>query len=228
MVELVIFDWDDVFTLGSTAGYFACYHAAASGVGVELTSSEVEQRIRSRWGQPVEEELRALLPVNPELVSEAGVVYESHLFGATFASHLSLVPGAIELLRLLEGHVQMSVATGLHPRVLQEQVMPRFQVPHVFEHVLSVYDVAPEHAKPSPFMVQELLRRHQLRPEQAVVVGDSPGDMKMARKAGVEGVAVLTGHLDRTGAEALGVRHILDRVTDLPGILPSLGVDLGG
>jgi len=37
MIKSIIFDWDDVITLGSKVGYFKCYHQAAVGVCVELS-----------------------------------------------------------------------------------------------------------------------------------------------------------------------------------------------
>lgn len=37
--------------------------------------------------------------------------------------------------------------------------------------------------------------------------------MQMAWNAGVEPIAVLTGHLTRLQAEELGVKHIIDDVT---------------
>ena len=33
MVRLIIFDWDDVFTLGSRDGYYACYKEVVDSVG---------------------------------------------------------------------------------------------------------------------------------------------------------------------------------------------------
>ncbi len=40
MKKLIIFDWDDVFTLGSIKGYYASYHAALDAVDVHLTPDE--------------------------------------------------------------------------------------------------------------------------------------------------------------------------------------------
>ena len=36
MLKLIAFDWDDVFTLGSTKGYLQCYHETLIEIGVEL------------------------------------------------------------------------------------------------------------------------------------------------------------------------------------------------
>jgi hypothetical protein len=50
MIELIIFDWDDVFTLGSTDGYKKCYHAAVSGIGINLSPAEEMKRMQAKWG----------------------------------------------------------------------------------------------------------------------------------------------------------------------------------
>jgi NagD protein len=57
--------------------------------------------------------------------------------------------------------------------------------------------------KPSPGMLQGIVRRHGLRPDQIAVVGDRLyTDMAMARAAGAVGVLVLTGEATREQAEA--------------------------
>ena len=75
--------------------------------------------------------------------------------------------------------------------------------------------------KPDPAMVLELLRRHDLAPEDVLAVGDRPGDVLAARAAGVRGVLLETPGipLEADGAE---------RVTALVQLLPLLAVRDGG
>ena len=67
MIKLIIFDWDDVFTLGSKEGYFACYHKAINGVGVHLSPEEEHKRILAKWSRTFREELKELLKEHPEI-----------------------------------------------------------------------------------------------------------------------------------------------------------------
>ena len=76
MYELLIFDWDDVFTLGSTKGYYACYHQAIESVGIVLLPEEEKRRIDSKWGSPHRVEIEALLKEYPELIDRAVMEYE--------------------------------------------------------------------------------------------------------------------------------------------------------
>ena len=40
MLKVIIFDWDDVFTIGSKDGYFACYHETLVDLGVSMSPKE--------------------------------------------------------------------------------------------------------------------------------------------------------------------------------------------
>ena len=48
--------------------------------------------------------------------------------------------------------------------------------------------------KPDPEIVGEVLRRAGVRPEDAVLVGDSPTDMKTAANGGIDAIAVTWGY----------------------------------
>jgi phosphoglycolate phosphatase-like HAD superfamily hydrolase len=111
---------------------------------------------------------------------------------------------------------KLAVATGAHLQILRERLMPKFEIPDVFTHILSVYDLDdPAHGKPHPFMPNKIMAELDVKPEETVLVGDATGDMQMAWNAGIEPIAVLTGHLNREQAEKLGVKHIIEHVTSL-------------
>lgn len=222
-IKLIIFDWDDVFTLGSKDGYFKCYRETLEELGVILTPEEMKKRILSKWGQPHREELKALLRENPELLEPACDIYEKKLFGKTYLDRLSLVPGANELLNRLSKTYILAVATGLNSILMKERVIPRFGVPVVFSSIISTYDIedAANH-KPSPYIAKELLKLYNLNPDEALVVGDSENDVLMAQRADIVPVVVLTGHLNRAEAVQLKVEHIIDDVTEIEKVLAML------
>jgi phosphoglycolate phosphatase-like HAD superfamily hydrolase len=62
-------------------------------------------------------------------------------------------------------------------------------------------------------MPNKIMESEGVSPAETVLVGDAASDMQMAWNAGIEPVAVLTGHLNRQQAEKLGVEHIIDNVT---------------
>lgn len=220
MTRLIIFDWDDVFTLGSKEGYIKCLHETLVDLDVHLDPTEERKRILATWSQPHRAELKNLLRERPELVDRACEVYEEKFFGGTFVESLKMVEGSIDLLNRLRGNYILAIATGAHPRVLKEKVMPRFHVPDVFAQIISGYEIdEPEKQKPHPYMLEEIMNTQGAKPEETIFVGDARSDVLMARNASVRPVVVLTGHLNKAGAEALGVKDILPTVSDLEQIL---------
>lgn len=222
MVKLIVFDWDDVFTLGSKEGYIACLHKTLEKLNVHIDPAEEYRRILLAWGKPHREELRLLLQEKPELLDKACEIYEELFFSGTFVSQLSYVDGANELLETLHTKYTLAVATGAHPKILKEQVFPKFHVPNVFAQIVSSYEIDdPEKTKPHPHMLEKIMKAQGCRPEETVMVGDAASDVQMARAANVEPIVVLTGHLSRDQAEELNICYIIKDVTHLEAVLGS-------
>ena len=84
-------------------------------------------------------------------------------------------------------------------------------------YILSAGDV--ERAKPAPDMVLKTLCDNNLRPEEAVVVGDTVFDIRMAHAAGVKAVGVTYGNGRREDLEAERAEWIIDGFRELEGIV---------
>lgn len=223
MIKLIIFDWDDVFTLGSTDGYYTCYREALRGVGVDLGVQEEDERIKAKWGSGHRAQLQDLLREHPKLVDKAVELYERSFFGDTFVDCLTVVPGSQQFVSELANKYKLTVATGGHPDILKKRVLPKFNFPDVFSQIVTIYDIDDiSHAKPHPCMVNKILQTQGISAAEAVMVGDAMNDVLMARAAGVEPIVVLTGHLNRQQAEELGVRFVIDDVTQLEDVLAKL------
>jgi phosphoglycolate phosphatase-like HAD superfamily hydrolase len=220
MIELIIFDWDDVFTQGSTNGYYRCYHEAVAGVGVNLSPEVEKQRIAAKWGADHREEIAELLKERPDLVDKACALYENHLFGNTFLDCLSVLNGSQDLLTRLSRRYKLAIASGVHPKLLKERIMTKFNIPEVFSEIITAYDLDdPLKAKPHPHIAEEIMKRQDVLPSETVMVGDAKNDVLMAQNAGIEPVVVLTGHLSSSEAQKLAVEKIIDNVTLLETVL---------
>lgn len=220
MIKTIIFDWDDVFSKGSTDGYHKCYHKAIEHVGIKLSEVERTKRISKKWGASHQEVLSELLKENPELVDKASGCYEKYFFGNTFTDCLSEVAGGRELLLRLADSYTLALASGVHPIVLKERVMPKLNIPNVFAQIVTAYDIDdPKKAKPHPHTAKEIMKALRVKPSETIMVGDARNDVLMARNAGIEPVVVLTGHLTRREAEKLDVNHIIDDVSKLETVL---------
>jgi phosphoglycolate phosphatase-like HAD superfamily hydrolase len=223
MIKLIIFDWDDVFTLGSKEGYVGCLHQTLVRLGIHVDPEEEHQRILAAWSKPHREELRSLLKEHPELLDRACDIYEDLFFGGEFVKNLTLVEGSRELLERLHKKYILAVATGAHPKVLKEEVFTKFNIPNVFAQIMFTYEIDDaEHHKPHPYMVNTILQDQNDKSGEAVFVGDAGNDVAMAQSAHVKPIVVLTGHLNRKQAEELGVKYIIDDVSKLEDVLKEL------
>ena len=71
-------------------------------------------------------------------------------------------------------------------------------------------------------MVEQILKTQNIKPSEAVLVGDARGDVTMAREAGLLPIVVLSGNLSRIEAEKLKVEYIIEDVTHLESVLTKL------
>lgn len=217
MIKLIIFDWDDVFTKDSIKGYYACYHEALKAVGVKLDPAEEDKLIKDKWGAGHKAQLKYILEHvgKPELLEKANKAYEDHFYANTFTDHVGQTPGAVEFLKDIAKRYKVAIATGGHPDILKKRLFPKFGISEdIFVKIMTIYDLDDmAHAKPHPFMPENIMEIAGVKPEETVLVGDAASDMQMAWNAGIEPIAVLTGHLTREEAEKLGVKHIIQDVT---------------
>ncbi|MBA3724094.1 MAG: HAD family hydrolase [Candidatus Levybacteria bacterium] len=214
MVKLIIFDWDDVFTLGAKEGYYACYRKAINDVGVNLSPEEENKRILAKWGKSFKEELKELLKEKPELIDTASEIFERAYWGDTFVDALSVIEGTNEMLVRLKDKYKLAVATGNHHKMLKDRIFPHFSIPDVFLQIISSHEIEDqEKTKPHPYMLEVIMKNLNVSPNETIFVGDAKTDVQMAYSADVEPVVVLSGHLSKEEAKELGVKHIIDNVT---------------
>ncbi|MBP5636370.1 MAG: HAD family hydrolase, partial [Bacteroidales bacterium] len=106
--------------------------------------------------------------------------------------HTRPYPGIPELLTELNGRgIKMAVASNKFQEGT-EYLIKRFFPEIPFVAILGNRPGAP--LKPSPEIVQEVLRKADVRPEDALMVGDSPTDMRTAANGGIEALAVTWGY----------------------------------
>ena len=69
--------------------------------------------------------------------------------------------------------------------------------------------------KPDPEIVGEVLRITGVKPEDAVMVGDSSTDMKTAENGGIQGIAVSWGYRPMQGIPGLQVAHSASELMEM-------------
>jgi HAD superfamily hydrolase (TIGR01549 family) len=223
MIKAILFDWDDVFITGSLQGYFECYHKTLSELRIKLNEREEKHRILENWGKHPKDELKGLLKEHPEKLDESYHIYENILLNSdTFIKHIKPIEGIKSVIDRLSKNYKLGLATGMNPKLFKI-IMLRFDVPNKFSKIISAYDITEEgKQKPSPYMLNELIKYFKVKQSEAIFVGDAKSDVLMAINASIKPVVVLTGYLSKEEAQNLGVEYIIDDVTKIDEILSKI------
>lgn len=133
-----------------------------------------------------------------------------------------LYPGVQELLvSLRAAGIQMAIATqkaeGITTTVLKQlNIEPYFSVVVGPESV--------KRRKPDPESVLLILERLQASPKHALMIGDTPADIRAGQSAGVFTCAVTYGYGRPADLKAENPDFVLDHLSDLPELLSGRGV----
>lgn len=185
--KVLIFDWDG--TLVDSIGRIV-ESISAAATKCDLPSLD-EVAIKGIIGLGLPEAISVLYPcvTDVRMMEAFRRAYADHFLGLEVQPS-SLYPGVVEALQLFRDQGYMlAVATGKGRRGLD-----RVLHGHGWMDFFDVTRCADETAsKPDPQMVHEILAHCGARPEQALMIGDSVFDLEMARRAGVDSVAVAYG-----------------------------------
>lgn len=155
----------------------------------------------------------SLQEINDKLVDEALADFKEY-YQAHIDVHTRPYPGMPELLSELQAKgIKMAVASNKFQEgteYLINEFFPDIQ----FVAILGNRPGYP--LKPEPAIVEEVLSKGNIGPQDAVMVGDSPTDMRTAANGGIEAIAVSWGY--RTKEELAGNR-IVDTVEELGRLL---------
>jgi len=123
----------------------------------------------------------------PERLEELLQEYRTTYWGRGHAA-TTVFPGVAEALGSLGGRKSTATTKGTPTTRL---VLEKFGLIRHFDHVQGT-DGFP--SKPAPDVIQAALAALGARPEECLMVGDSPADMEAGRAAGVKTCAVLYGY----------------------------------
>ena len=181
--KLLIFDWDG--TLADSIGRIVtAMQVAAQRSGRPERDAHAVKGIIG-LGLP-----EAILTLYPDMTAEQVIVFRQHyadVYIAMDAEPSPLFAGVRESLEAFRAQgYRLAVATGKARRGLD-----RVLKAHGWEDFFDITRAADESAsKPDPLMLNQILAHCDVRPEQALMVGDASFDLLMARNAGIDSVAV--------------------------------------
>ncbi|CAD5107812.1 HAD-IA family hydrolase [Zestomonas carbonaria] len=182
--RLLIFDWDGTL-VDSIQRIVDSMRLAAESC--ELPWRD-DAAIKGIIGLGLPEAIRSLYPELQDAprVERFRRLYSEHYL-AFEAEPSRLFEGVAETLEAFRGEgYRLAVATGKSRRGLDAVLAG-----HGWQDYFDVTRCADETAsKPDPRMLHEILAHCRAAPEEALMVGDSAFDLRMARRAGMDAVAV--------------------------------------
>lgn len=182
--QLLIFDWDGTL-VDSIGRIVESMHLAADACELERCS---DAQVKGIIGLGLPEAIGSLYPelVEPACIERFRHSYSEHYL-AFEAEPSALFAGVAEALEeFREQGYRLAVATGKSRHGLQRVLQGRGWLDY-FDVTRCADETA---SKPDPLMLHEILAHCGVAPQQALMVGDSSFDLLMARRAGIDSVAV--------------------------------------
>ena len=215
MYKLIIFDFDG--TLADTQELIVRTNQEAMR-RMEYPVAPVET-IVGTIGLPLE---AGILTMFPDLPREALPQWTGTYRQVFDELRTRIVPAVFpkvrETLASLHGKgYRLTVASSRHSGSLNTFLREMGLSPY-FCYVLGADNVT--QAKPHPEPVLKTLRDLGFSPEEALVVGDMPVDIRMGLGAGARTCGVTYGNSDREALKAAGAHYVFDDFSELLTILP--------
>lgn len=195
-LKTVAFDLDGTLT-DSVGGIEQAMALTCTELGLP---AEAQAQWRDMIGLPLQVQFERILPHD---VARGVAVYRR------FHAELGLgkakaFPRMGEILQSLAPHVRLAIASSKSSVAIAE-VLRHLGWDFLFDPVISPLEVT--RPKPHPESLQRILSAHGTMPSEALYIGDSEFDMRMAVAAGVEGWGVAWGvHAAERLREAGAVR----------------------
>ena len=207
--DLIAFDWDGTL-FDSTAVITRCIQRAVVDVGGQEPTPEAASYV---IGLGLMQALAHAAPDVPvEKYPELGQRYRHHYMA--HQNDIILFDGVLPMLADLKArHHWLSVATGKSRAGLNE-ALHDVDLKGMFDASRTADETA---GKPSPLMLQELMRELGVEPERTLMIGDTTHDLAMAQHAGCASLGVSYGAHDPSGFahhQPLAVLHSVAELHD--------------
>ncbi len=208
MYSLIIFDWDGTL-VNSIARIVASIRSAIQDVG--LPNLE-DHQLKDIIGLGLPEVMQTLYPQESKATHGQLCDRYTHYFLKESAIPVCSFPGVNAALgQLFNQGLILAIATGKSRKGLTRSLQATdwsqyFSYSRCADETLS---------KPHPKMLEELLEETSVRPENALMIGDTEYDLEMAQLAGVDTVAVSYGVHELSRLRQYKPKLIIDHMHEL-------------
>lgn len=201
--------WDNDGVLVDTEGlYYRATQIVLQTIGIGLTAEQFKE-ISLRRGES------AFLLAAEQGTSASEIsrlrIERDRIYAELLGSKSWAIDGAEDVLRSLHGQVRMGVVTSARRQHFEIAHSKSGLIPYL-DFVLTREDY--EHTKPNPEPCLTAMARHGLRPEECIVVEDSPRGLAAARAAGLSCLIVLS-EWTKDG-DFRGACRVLENIREVP------------
>lgn len=209
----VILDFDG--TIGDTRGLIVrTMQQTIAELGLP---ARTDDECAAMIGLPLKQTFTDLIPMDDAMGDLCEATYRRIFAVNNTPGAVPMFPGVAETIRRLHSAGLLVTIASSRFRASLADFVDRMGLSPYITYMLGAGDV--EHAKPAPDMVLKTLADHRLRPEDAIVVGDTVFDIRMAHAARVAAVGVTYGNGQRADLEAEHAEWIIDDFRELERIV---------
>jgi HAD superfamily hydrolase (TIGR01509 family) len=189
-IKLIIYDLDGVLIV-SERGILETFKAVLE----ELKLGYDAEKLRNLLGYSLPDILKKILPKDKQhLIEKASQLYRQKYVPIALKETV-LIEGVLETLTYFKSlNIKQSIATNKSAPEA-DQILKHLGILEYFELLVGFFDVV--NPKPAPDMINLILEKLQVTPEDTVLIEDTLVGMTAGKDAGVRIVAVTTGVDDR-------------------------------
>lgn len=209
--RLVLFDFDGTLLDTTPLVRASTHHALQKVAGLDVP----DEMLTPYLGRTLEDQFRGLLPdASNALVEELIRAYRGHNEEAHDRT-VAPTPGALETVGWLrERGIALGVVSSKR-RLMVDRGIRWLGLEEAFEVVVGLEATARHKPEPDPILAA-LSHFPGVSLEEAVMVGDSPYDVRAARAARIDGVGVLGNTFSHQDLVRAGAVIVLDTLFELP------------
>jgi len=211
-IRALIFDFDGTLFDATEAICHSLNAALVAHGRAPLPREEILPRI----GRPLYEIFQALEPAATPLRVQSHVEAYRAAFWPVCLTCTREMPGLHVCLDGLRERVKLGIATNRSERGAR-YILDGFGFGAYFTAIVALEHV--QQVKPHPEPVLSACAQLGVPPAQALMVGDTPDDMRAGRAAGANAVGVTTGAYDRAALLEAGAAEVISTLADLPALI---------
>lgn len=187
----IIFDVDGTL-VDSNDAHTQSWRAACAEEGLEYSAESIREKI-GMGGDKLIPDLTGMKEDDPKarrISKRRGEIFKER--------YLPTLNAFRDVAALLERISREELRVGVASSAKQEELQPLLEIagvtPFIYKKTSS--DDAKQ-SKPAPDIVEAALKKLDLKPEEAIMIGDTPYDIDSAQKAGVKCLALCCGGWSR-------------------------------